>query len=322
MGLDLLALLVLAVFAAIGAMRGALTSGLSLASLVVAYAAAALGATLLGVRAADRLELPLLVAAPVAGALVGTLAFVLFGAWGSALRRKEQERLAEVSRSASDRVLGGGFGAARGLIVVLLLSYLGSWVDAAQRVRPPTSSDAIAEPAAFTDGSLAVNLAGDVVEQVVQAAAGDSSASRVLARVAGRPGASMESVRALAANASLRGLQSDTFFWTLVSNGAAHRASNQLSFQQLLADPELRTELANLGLVSPQSVDSPSALRTELLPVLQELAPRLKRIKEDPEVFLLAEDPEIVSHLQSGNTLALISHPRIRAIAARISEAP
>ncbi|NNL84536.1 MAG: CvpA family protein [Myxococcales bacterium] len=322
MALDLLAFLILAVFAAVGALRGALTSGLSFAGLLVAYATAALGATLLGVRAADRFELPLLVAAPVAGAIVGTLAFVLFGAWGSALRRKERERLGEEPRAASDRVVGAGFGAARGLIVVLLLSYLGSWVDAAQRIRPASNDEPVAAPANFTEGSLAANLAGGVVEQVVHAAAGDGSASRVLARVAGRPGASMESVRALAANPSLRELQGDAFFWTLVSNGAAHRASNQLSFQRLLADPELRMEFANLGLVSAEAADDPSALRSELLPVLEELAPRLQRIKEDPEVFRLAEDPEIVAHLQSGNTLALIAHPRIRAIAARISEAP
>ena len=40
---------------------------------------------------------------------------------------------------------------------------------------------------------------------------------------------------------------------------------------------------------------------------------------EDPEIKALASDPEIISLVQSGDTLALLAHPRLKKVVERLS---
>lgn len=320
-----MALLVFGLFAAVGCWRGALASGLAVAGLAIAYGTALLSATLLGPLAAERLGWPLWLAAPLMGTASASLAYILFAAYGSSLRRNERERLGESGRRAADRLFGGFFGACRGGLVVLLLSYLAVWLDASQamakfRADPPSAAGQQPPSESLTSDSVAAKLAGNLVENAVGAAAGNGPGSRVMARFAARPGLALLSVQNLSDNEALRAVQGDRFFWTLVKSGAVDRAANQLSFQALIHDESVRREFANLGLVSPTSPLTAKAFRDELTPILGKIGPRLKALEDDPEVLSLAEDPEVIGMLQSGDTLALMGHPKVRHIASRFSE--
>ena len=46
--------------------------------------------------------------------------------------------------------------------------------------------------------------------------------------------------------------------------------------------------------------------------VLEEVGPRLRALR--PRVERLANDPEVVALAQAGDTLGLLSHPKVRAL--------
>ncbi|RIK99757.1 MAG: hypothetical protein DCC71_19875, partial [Proteobacteria bacterium] len=78
MALDLVALALLIAFAALGARRGALATGLSVAGLACGYGAAWWVATRLGGAAAEALQLSPLIAAPLAGSAAFLVVVALF----------------------------------------------------------------------------------------------------------------------------------------------------------------------------------------------------------------------------------------------------
>jgi len=129
MWLDIVALLLLGLFAGMGAMRGALASGLAVLTLAAAYGAAIWAAPTFGPEVAGLLGVPEWLGMPIAGTAAFLLTFVVMGIVSTMLRRLERRKRLS-SRSPRDRFVGGAFGAVRGALVVLLLSYLALWVDA------------------------------------------------------------------------------------------------------------------------------------------------------------------------------------------------
>lgn len=311
----MLALLLLGIFVGVGALRGALTSGLSLLTLVVAYGAA----VLLGPRLAPSLASSLGVAGVFGLALAGMGAFLLaflgMGLLGKLATRIDERRSAQ-GRSPRDRFLGGVFGGLRGALLVLLISWLAMWVDALRATGTVPQLPALGR-------SAAAALTGELVEAGVGAAMADSGPSgRAMARIAARPGASLAQAQALVESPQLEALRSDTAFWTYVENGAVDSAMNQSSFRRILYDSELRASLAELGLVEPAAAADPAAFRAAAGAMLRELGPRLRRLKNDPELRELASDPEVQALIQSGNTLALLTHAGFRRVVARALEEP
>jgi hypothetical protein len=53
--------------------------------------------------------------------------------------------------------------------------------------------------------------------------------------------------------------------------------------------------------------------------VLAEVGPKIQRLQNDPEMKALASDPEIMALVDSGNTFALMNHPRIRKLVGQVS---
>jgi uncharacterized membrane protein required for colicin V production len=305
----------LLLFVMLGAWRGAVPSILGLVSLVVAYAAAIVGATRFGALAASKLGVAPMFG-PLAGGTAGFLAgFVLMGFVGFFVRRWDTERRGG-ERGVVDRTVGALFGGLRGLVIAGLIGYLGMLLDAARDVLPQTEALA-AVPS--VEGSLVAAATESVIETLVETAVGDHPAGRVVARIAARPGERVKGIQRLLDDRRIRAVQDDEFFWTLVGSGASERALNRLSFYQVSHDPELRGQLADLGLVSDEAAADAGVFRDALRPVLDELGPRIKRLKNDPEIRALARDPEIVELLQSGNTLGLLMHPRILGLARKLS---
>ena len=56
--------------------------------------------------------------------------------------------------------------------------------------------------------------------------------------------------------------------------------------------------------------------------VLEQIGPRIRRIKDDPAFLELAQDPAVGAALESGNSLALFSDPRFRDLVNRALEDP
>ncbi len=312
MWLDAIALLIFGVFAGIGAWRGALRSGLGLLTLGAAYGAAVLAGPRLGPELAQRLQTSELLGLALAG-----MGAFLVGLLGMGLLSKLLTRLDRVQpdeRSARDRFLGGAFGAVRGGLIVLLLSWLALWIDALQATGTVEGAPSVA-------GSRAAALTTELVEAGVGAAMSDAGPSgRLVARMAARPGATLTDMQALLESPQLGALQRDPVFWTYVESGAVDAALNRGSFQGILRDAELRRRLGQLGMVDDRAAEDPRAFRSAAADVLREVGPRIRRVKTDPEFQELLADPEVLAAVQGGNTLALVTHPRLRRIVSRALE--
>jgi hypothetical protein len=53
---------------------------------------------------------------------------------------------------------------------------------------------------------------------------------------------------------------------------------------------------------------------------MTEIAPRIRRLESDPGFQELLADESVRARLQSGDTLALLTDPRIQALAQRVAE--
>lgn len=312
MWLDLLALLILAAFAAAGALRGALATIMGLVSLVLGYTAAILLAPSLGPALAESLDWPEILAIPAAGTGVFFATYFCVGLVTALIRKFGRRR--DGLRSVRDRFLGGVFGAVRGGLIVLLVSWLALWVDA---LRVTGAFDGLPEIGAST----AAAVTGDVVESGIEAALGEEggSAGRMVARMAGRPGAAIVEFQSVLEHPSVMGLRGDDVFWTYVDAGSIDAALNRSSFNRIAHDPDLRQRFADLGLVEPSQAADPGAFRDATADVFRQVAPRIRGLTNDPAVQALVEDPEVVAMLQSGDTMGLLRHPGFRDLVDRVT---
>jgi uncharacterized membrane protein required for colicin V production len=314
MWLDALALFLLSLFIGVGVLRGALATAMGLVALGGSYATAIVAASRLGPLAAERLSLPEPLGMAAAGSIAFLVAFVVLGGIAGMVRRRERRRT--TSRTPQDRFLGGVFGAVRGGLVVLLLCWLALWVDA---LRTTGTAEILPE----ISDSTAAAVTGTVIEAGVAAALSDSGpSSRVVARIAAHPGVALTEVQGLVESPRIDQLRSDPMFWTYVENGAVDAAMNRGSFQRVIHDESLRHQMGALGLIEEDAAVDARAFRAAAGDLLRELGPRLKALRNDPELQRLVADPEVQDMLESGDTLALVSHPGFRQIVARVAAPP
>ena len=305
---------VLAVFVALGAWRGALATGLGLATLVLSYAAALTLGPALAPALAERTGLAPFWALPVAGCGVFVASYVVLGLVSALLRRVFGGDAA--TRGPRDRFLGGVFGGVRGLLVALLISYLALWVDA---LRVTGGAPWMPE----VGDSAAAKFTGEVVASGLEAVlGGEDPAVRVAARIAARPAVAAVELERVIENPNVEQLRSDATFWTYVEHGSIDTALNRGSFQRLSRDAELRARLGALGLIEPAAVDDDAAFRAAVAEVLREVGPRIRGLKNDPELHALLEDPQVVAMLESGDTLGLLAHPGFRGLVDRVTSRP
>ena len=310
MWLDLVALLILCCFATIGALKGAIPSLFGILSLAGGYLAAIALAPVVGPPLAPALGVPEIVAIPLAGTGLFLLAFGGVGILGKILTRMTRPRGGR--RSSRDQFLGGVFGAARGMLVVVLISWLAVWVDALR-------ASGVAPELPEVGTSTAANVSSDIIESSLVAAFADAGrGGRVVARLAARPAMATTELRALVDAPAIASLRDDRMFWTYVEHGNVDAAMNRRGFAQLAGDDAMRQRMGDLGLVDAASVEDPRAFRDEFGQVLREVGPHIRGLRNDPELQALAEDPEVMGMVQRGDTLALIRHPGILALASRV----
>jgi hypothetical protein len=313
MWLDVIAALVLFAFAALGAWKGALATGLRLASLLGAYVVAVLGASACGPVVAELLGLAPVLGAPVAGVLLFAVAYAVFAGITFVVVHFEKQSRGETPRETGDRVGGAVFGLLRGGLVVVLFGILSLQLDG---LRATGSVQGVPEtgPSALKDATQALVAGGG--ELVL----GDEDAgARMTTRMLADPASTVGDVQAVLDNARVRELRDDDLFWSYLASGNTDAALNRASFVGIAYDETLREQFSDLGLVKPEAAADPRAFRNAVAEVIEEIAPRVQGLMQDPEVHALLRDPEIQRALHEGDTVTLLRHPGFQQIVARVT---
>ena len=303
MWLDGLALLLLAIFAWLGARRGALATGLSLAGIVCGYAAALFAGRYLGGIAADLCGVSPFFGAPIAGTLAFVLVTLGFAIVSFVLRRRSDS-----APTAGSWIGGACFGALRGSLLVLMIGVLALWTDAMPQLADRSASD---EPTAETPLR---SVARAAVTAGVATALGDTPGADLAAHALAQPGEAIEQLRALAAMPEIAALAGDREFWANVEAGAVQTALVQPSFQKIQWNAELRHQLAAVGFVDEISAGDPAIFALEMRGALEKIGPRLRQLREDPDLARLANDPAVVDLVQRRDVIGLLANPGFQRV--------
>ncbi len=301
MGLDLLFVLILAAMVALGAWKGTVPTGSGLFSMIAGY----LGAILLATSTSDWVATRMVVSPLIAPAIAGSIGFFLFWLVASCLAgivvTWDRLRIEGGSRGVFDRGLGGFFGLARGSLIIVLLALLTNWLDAARDLGVVEGLAALPE----SESSRVAAISGDLVEAAVASAlSGNGKAGEVAARITARPGQALAGVQTILEDERLTQMFEDKLFWTLISNDSVDYAMNREAIRSIVHDQELRGRFADMGLVPEEARTDSGAFRDTMAGVLARVGPSVKRLQEGPALQELAQDPEIVALVESGDTFA------------------
>jgi uncharacterized membrane protein required for colicin V production len=314
MWLNVVALVVLLACIAAGAWSGALATGLRIATIVLAYAAA----VLLGPATAPAIGGSLGLGDPLATLASGSVVFAIVYAV-LAIAARFARRLGpreNVGRSPRDRFLGGCFGAIRGALIALMVVYLAMVLDA---LRATGAAPVVPE----IGDSVAADVTSGVVKGALESTIDTSDpAARVATHFAARPAVAAAEIQRLIDDPNVARLRSDSRFWSDVEQGHVDSALQRDSFLSLSEDPDLRRKAANLGIVSEDAVADPSLFRASLVQVVEDVAPRLRNLRNDPAVQQMLGDPAVMEMLERGDTIGLLAHPKFRELVSRLSAAP
>lgn len=307
--LDALLFAVLLAFTLLGAWRGALESGLRLAGWIGGYAVAVAAAAWLGAPFGRALGLPAWLGLPLAGTAAFVVVQLVFAVAIAIARRRRQDR----EPGGLDRALGAALGACRGALVVVLLGWLGLMADALR------SEGALASLPS-SESSAAARWSGVVIESGASAVlgSGDPGARAAVALVT-RPTAALGAARSVLAHPRMVALQRDPAFWSHFEAGEVEAALALPSARALVADAGLRRQLGTLGLVDRAAAEHPVAFERALEEALREASVRVARLRRDPEVRALLEDPEVLERVERGDAFGLLTHPRFQRVLQRAS---
>ncbi len=308
MAFDVIVLVFLGAFAWLGAHRGAPESALRLLGLGVAYAAAVVAGKLAGASLAEGLGINKW----IGGVAAGVIAFAAMQALIELGARRMRASAGDDASDAS-RVAGSLLGIARGGLLLLPLLWLATFTEGVRQ-----SGAEIGLP--DLSGSRVTLVTEAIVAAGAErlAAEGDRS-DRVTAKLLAHPGAAVGALTEIAADPRLRVLQSDQAFWSDLENGDVAGALARPTFVDLSRDARFRQRLAALGLVAESSALDGEQFRREMDAVMTEVAPRIRKLRNDPELQQLLADPAIREKVQSGDTVALMLDPRIQEVVARVS---
>ena len=311
MAIDLLAVVLLVGFVVFGARRGTLASGLRIAVLILSYLAAYFVGTQLATPIAEATGLLPLLGMAVAGAVAFVGAFAILTVISSRVLSRDRELYEDFPRATVDRIGGGTIGFAQGILVALLLGWLGLWIEAG-RVTGSFDFHYLSGP------SIVRSASQNVIGASARAALGEAPAARVGTNLIANPAETLMGIQDVLGDPRMRVLQDDAVFWQYVSTGAFDQALNRASFLGIAYDETMRGKLVDLGLASEASRHDARLFRDAMRELLGQAAPALRDLKNDPELRQLARDPEIRRALSDRDTLSLLAHPGFQRLFARV----
>ena len=314
MWLNALAVLVVVACMAAGAWSGGLATGLRIATLALAYAAAVFLGPAFAPAIGAQLGAGDLFAALASSTVVFVVAYLGLGIASRFARRLGPRE--NTGRSPRDRFLGACFGALRGGLLALMVVYLVMCLDA---LRATAHTGVVLE----VGDSAAARITSGVMESALAAALDPADpGARFATRFAARPATSAAELQTLLDDPSFARLRSDSRFWNDVESGNLDEALQRPSFVALAHDARLRQSAARLGLVADEAAFDPDVFRQSIAQVFEEIGPRLRGLHGDPAVQQLLADPEIVGMLQRGETMGLLADPKFRELVARLTAPP
>ncbi len=312
--IDGIGLAILGLYVLLGARRGALASSMRIACPLLAYGTAFFGASLAGPLISRWFDLPSLLGLILAGVIFFVLGLIGAGVAVWLIQRRLGDQRGSWPRGGLDRIGGGLVGVAHGAVILLLLGVLVSFLDALRISGAAEWLHSMPD----TDASRLVAMSQATMEKGIPAALGESGPStRMATEFLAHPAATVERVQKVLRHPRIESLQQDRLFWAYVQHDALDKAVNQTSFLSISYDQSLRTDLAELGVVSDTARSDPRVFRHSAKEALKELGPRIRQLKNDPEFERLARDPEIQQALASRDTLQLLRHPEFRALVHR-----
>ncbi len=129
-------------------------------------------------------------------------------------------------------------------------------------------------------------------------------------------------LQSVVSNPMVSAVQHDAHFWKNVEAGRIAAALNTRSFVRLSEDEELRHQMASVGLIDLEAAEAPDLFRAAVGEVLEEVGPRIRNLRNDPELHGLLNDPEVVAMVENGDTFGLMNHPRFRDLVSRVASQP
>jgi DNA primase large subunit len=137
--------------------------------------------------------------------------------------------------------------------------------------------------------------------------------------MAARPAESLEGIESLIGDSRIAALQQDQGFWAQVEGGSVDAALDRESFLAVQEDEGLRQRFAELGFVDGTAAERAEAFRAAMRQALESVGPRLRELRNHPQVRALVDDPEVAERLRSGESVTLLSDARFRGLVADVA---
>lgn len=306
--IDLIALVVLLIGAAVGLRRGTVAMVLGSSAIFVGAACAWWLSRPLGGILARSIHSSPTVARTVAGIIVFVVVAGLmkFVAWRFASRRAPE---GEVARTLSriDRAGGAVVGAtyaAAGLVLV-------TWALGAAIALIGKGPDI----ARTRTGRLSARVVRATTAFIARNSAGSPMAARLSSAIAADPGAGVAALNGVVANAEVRRLFTDPALRKAISEGNSAALGRSAAMRSLAGNREFVDAAKRLGVVTADgSTIDPAALSQQLGPILH----AVNELQGDADVRRQLADPHMRQLLESRDARAMLGDPGFKALAGRV----
>jgi uncharacterized membrane protein required for colicin V production len=314
MWVDALAAIAVLLLTWVGFRRGALAMFLQIVTFLASYALALILGPSFGAELAASLGIADLVGIVAAGFGVFCISYLVLSTVAHFARRRDERN--RYGRRLRDRLGGAAFGFAQASLIVLLLGILASWLHAGRTVGNmawiPDTGDAKVSA-----------LSRNVIETAASTVVGEGDAcARIVLHFTTRPSETIQAVQHLMDRDEVRALEEDERFWAYLEHGQVDSALNTSSFLAISYRKEVRQQLADLGMADARGVEDTAFFRQEMRVMLEQLSPRVRALRNDPELVKLTHDPEIAKALEERDTGTLLTHPGVRDLVQRVLQAP
>ena len=302
----LLFVVVVALFAWRGFRSGLLKALARVLAVVAGYAAAIVfGGRVAGVFE-DRFGLQGLLALGAASAalFVGAAALVTLLFW---ILQRFLPRKQEVSIPSA--VGGGVVGGLVGVLFAIVIVWAFAFV---RDMAPGAGGNTVAGAAAGGLEAFANRVAGRAVSTAMSAADVEPEIARFSGAVLADPAEMTQRTQRLMESPELQALIQDPRNRQVLDSGNAERVQELPAFRALVANPDL-VEMARIA----GYADGPER-EAELAAKFTDIWGRTQRVKNDPRVREIVNDPEFRAAVESGNPVALLGNRQLFDLAGII----